>query len=377
MSVIDTIQFHTPYFHVSEGSSLLEKTNEYIDRHSGEVVKSRTRYYNGLDFTVEIKDFLGTESLTFRTSVPKYLYGTQLKNYNNRDFEKFFWKVTTDLDGIGIELLDWSTVYISRLDFAKNIRVDQDIKIISGYLREFSPRYLKINTYNHTGVLWHNSRFEVCFYDKVLDIYRNELKFVDQTDRKNFRENWKYKNDIARFEVRLKRKKKIEEAFSRSDIFILSEPIEDRAGAIIEGAFDNVTKQHVDIMAISKELVDYTRQIKELFPRRSIDKILGGIAVYFLYHIMSVHKDILSGVLSDAGYSPRQIRRINEKVRELRGLNFMDRERCEKDEIYQEISGKIREDFQELEMTPSEYRPSYLDKAELKKEQYGIENILN
>lgn len=247
--MIDTISLLSQNFKLLRGNKF--QVQQTIDE-NGELKKEKM-YLNlaqaQLSVTKHKEDYL-----SFKTSLPKALYKTSLYEVTENDFNKAKEFIKETLFEAKVET-KFDDLKLNRIDICKNIKVENNI---ADYLFELNKHHYSRTdktSFKNETLLFFNKTREVTFYNKIKEIKDKEYKNIEVFDLvKDKKEN------ILRFEVRLKKKDIIFKNFQSNnlkDTFVFSKTnniLVNEFGKLIR--VDN-TKQQIDF--------DYEKKLIEIY----------------------------------------------------------------------------------------------------------------
>jgi hypothetical protein len=213
--MLDTVRMFTSDFDIDKKNSKIE-VGQKIDYSTGEV-KSEKMYCNLKNFSIDIKrdEKRLTDNLYFQTSLPKLLYKTSLFEITENDIDRSIDEIQKTLNSAGV-IIDKNNLNdfkISRVDFCKNIQVDNNITDYLLYLDNFYfSRRLKTEIKKET-VLYKNKSQQLTFYNKIKEILdtvkeKSILKLVENKDQ-----------NILRVESRLLKKRVVSQELKANKDF--------------------------------------------------------------------------------------------------------------------------------------------------------------
>lgn len=173
--------------------------------------------------------------LTIEFSVPKLMFGNNIEELQQKDFDAVTSKLQIILHDMGIEisLINIYNADILTIHYAKNIILTdgstpfhfiQKIKetAMSGRLDSNQTDY------RNSGhcFKWHCNAYEVVFYDKIFDLYqmkKSTKRAIDPVNFLNLKQIEKLRSghkkfEILRMEVRLNKRAKIKQLFAKLNI---------------------------------------------------------------------------------------------------------------------------------------------------------------
>jgi hypothetical protein len=158
--------------------------------------------------------------LRIELSLPKLFFGNNVQELQYKDFRPCTHKLAEILAGMGVETTDdaLANAPVSAIHYSKNI------PLTSGYtphyfinkIRQANVR-LSLDTnqthYRNDGhsYRWHCKSYEVIFYDKMRDLYKERPRSLVAKSRPK-------KLEILRMEVRLNKRQKIKQLFNALNI---------------------------------------------------------------------------------------------------------------------------------------------------------------
>lgn len=191
--MLDTIRVHTHEYKLLASNHFLTKT---VTDSNGEVQSAKS-YLNYPHLKIELPQ---EGLLTVETSLPKLLYGTNLFECKEEDYERAVGKIRERLTEAGVSVgSDFSDFKLSRVDFCRNLQVDSHPMDYLIALSTFAyPRAVK-REIAHETLSFRNGNRELELYNKVREIRETEK------DPKILRLVKDREEDILRVESRLKR----------------------------------------------------------------------------------------------------------------------------------------------------------------------------
>lgn len=258
--MIDTISLLSQNFKLLPGNKF--QIQQTIDE-NGEL-KKKKMYLNlaqaQLSVTKHKEDYL-----TFKTSLPKALYKTSLYEVTENDFNKAKEFIQETLFESKVET-KFDDLKLNRIDICKNIKVENNIADYLFELNKYHSSRTDKTSFKNETLLFFNKTREITFYNKIREIKDKEFKNIEVFDLvKDHKEN------ILRFEVRLKKKDIIFKKFQSNNLkdnFIFS-----KTNNILVNEFGKLIK--VDK---TKQQIDFNYE-KELIENYYMNK--KDIATYF------------------------------------------------------------------------------------------------
>ena len=246
--MIDTISLLSQNFKLLRGNKF--QIQQTIDE-NGELKKEKM-YLNlaqaQLSVTKHKEDYL-----SFKTSLPKALYKTSLYEVTENDFNKAKEFINETLFEAKVET-KFDDLKLNRIDLCRNIEVENNT---ADYLFEINKHHYSRTdktSFKNETLLFFNKTREITFYNKIKEIKDKEYKNIEVFDLvKDKKEN------ILRFEIRLKKKDIIFKNFQSNnlkDTFVFSKTnniLVNEFGKLIR--VDN-TKQQIDF-DYEKKLIEF------------------------------------------------------------------------------------------------------------------------
>lgn len=192
-------------------------------------------YKPALTLSHRVNPFGGQQILLrVELSLPKIFYGNNFDELRSKDFPGLIKKICEVLKTMGIAITPakLSKASISSVHYSKNIALT-DGSTPYFFINKIKEANLKISLdtnqtdYRNDGhsFKWHSNSFEVVFYDKVRDLEKARLSSKRAIEKDNEvqldifkRAEKKKKLEILRMEVRLNKRTKIKQIFSKLEI---------------------------------------------------------------------------------------------------------------------------------------------------------------
>jgi hypothetical protein len=172
-----------------ESINIKQYTN--IDNETGEIHNTYIIYDKAISY---IKYNDRSKKLFISLSIPKLIYGNNIKEIDEKDIQEFFNTIHTrsnELFNISINNEEWK---ISDLEVSKNFRLDSQKKVTE-YINKLSnikmPRKTTIK-YNSESVYYKNKSQIIKFYDKLQELRKQKDISTDLL---------KQAENILRFEI--------------------------------------------------------------------------------------------------------------------------------------------------------------------------------
>lgn len=245
-------------------------------------------------------DRFGKRDLRIEFSAPKLIFGNNLTELTNSDFDKIINKLYTFLFANRLCFISKSALAnaeVSAIHFSKNIELDYGL-YPQMFLKELSKcnvsKKLEINQvdFRNGGKLlkYRCNYCEYAFYDKLADLKGNAKK-SDEVDKYiqptlfSFIEK-SITKQILRFEVRLNKKTKIKQVLESVgvEVNLSFNKIFDSeiAKKVLIDSYDSITKGYLPILDTNTEVEKYISDFALNNPRASINKL----AMSFGYSIL-------------------------------------------------------------------------------------------
>jgi len=191
----------------------IRQNNEFLGNVSYDLEKA---FYNTDKINMTIKAINNTNYLIVNFSIPKFLYGNNVSEFQADDFEKLFYEINREITMSGI-FANFETANISRLDFCSNIKTDYSFSVYKGLFSYIQSSRLKKVEYDGETFYWRNKSRELKIYDKVKDVEKKEgitldynlMRFEksllkkhthkDLIQLKDLKDNDKIKDSIVRY----------------------------------------------------------------------------------------------------------------------------------------------------------------------------------
>lgn len=205
--MVDTIRAYTRDFKLLAGNRFRTKT---ITSPEGEV-ESVKPFLNFPHLKIEVPQ---EGLLTVETSVPKLLYGTNLFECKEEDYERTVRKIREHLKEAGVSVSkDFSDFKLARVDFCRNLQVDSHPMDYLIALSTFAyPRAAK-REIAHETLSFRNTNRELELYNKV-----KEVKEQAKRDPELLKLVKDRPEDILRVESRLKRPRVVKKLLRRDTL---------------------------------------------------------------------------------------------------------------------------------------------------------------
>ncbi|HNZ27176.1 MAG TPA: hypothetical protein PLG34_10680 [Spirochaetota bacterium] len=186
--------------------------------------------YNCDVFSLDIKRYRNQLYCFIYLSIPKFLYGNNLKSVSVKEFKECLKRLNTKLNSIGIIVDNIFESELTRLDIFKNIELEKEF---NNYFSIFENISLNRNSltviHKNNYTLFRTSGKHICFYDKIKESILNKFN-IDVNSK------------LARIEIRLFKSKnvyKITGFKNVGDIINNYEKLEVFYNKIIESMFPN------------------------------------------------------------------------------------------------------------------------------------------
>ncbi|SDN33948.1 hypothetical protein SAMN04487897_102562 [Paenibacillus sp. yr247] len=168
--MFDTIKLKANNIYIEDSifEKLVDKVEDttYFDRVTGEL---NTVYKLKDEKIPYLVYYTNSRILTLQVSIPKFLFGNNIKMVAQNDISDFFTKLNNHLLTllhINVVPADWTIT--SRLDVSWNFQVGTNV---SDYIMQLAKRkmpYKNTNVYNHNEtVIFENKSSRIMFYDKM------------------------------------------------------------------------------------------------------------------------------------------------------------------------------------------------------------------
>ncbi|CKE81891.1 phage/plasmid replication protein%2C gene II/X family [Streptococcus pneumoniae] len=161
------IELHPEQLEGAKSFTYINDEGEYITKIS--LKKGRISY----------KYYLQKQILEIELSIPKLMYGTNIKMIKESDIQSFWIQLHNILCqdlGISIDTEQWK---VKRVDISYNFKVDNVRMWIAEISKKDISRRTKITYNRNETVIFKNKSSSICFYDKEKEcIYKKESKEV-------------------------------------------------------------------------------------------------------------------------------------------------------------------------------------------------------
>ncbi len=179
--MLDTLKLSLTDYSVNDSCALIVqpsaidmRTGEALSNHplwrqGSQIVEGAKAYFNDERFNVSIVPISHQEpdamSCTVQFSVPKVANGSNYHPLQPREAREAVQQVERDLKRIGI-CTNIESARVSRLDTFKNVVAEEPFACYHPMFSLLSGRRMQKRDYG-TTFLWHNTRQEICIYDKL------------------------------------------------------------------------------------------------------------------------------------------------------------------------------------------------------------------
>lgn len=203
--MIDTVLLFSPEYKMNRENKF--EKQEITDLSTGKTKREKI-FCNSIEkVNIGIKEnFEGQSCLYVQSSLPKLLYENSLHEVKENDYEQIKGILENKLKESGVSLSEkgLDSFQLSRIDFCRNIQVNNSIPDYLLTFKNFSLSHKLKSQYKSETLTYYNKSHELSFYNKVKETYDNE---------KDKQKKMKYVNlnqDILRIESRLKKKNVIQ-----------------------------------------------------------------------------------------------------------------------------------------------------------------------
>jgi len=199
--MIDTIRLFTKDFDLNSKNKFVLAQSVALE--SGAILSEKT-FCNTEHCQMDIKQ---DGALYFKTSLPKLIYGTSLKEVQERDFDKCLAGMNKELDlaGVNIDKHSLENFRVSRLDYCRNVQVDYAIQDYISLFNTCSYGRRSRSNWSHETVTFFNGAQEFTVYNKIKELKQDKHAGKWQAKAQTMQEN------ILRFESRLKGSRSVEQ----------------------------------------------------------------------------------------------------------------------------------------------------------------------
>jgi len=208
--MIDTIKMFTTEFKLMNNNKFVhQQTSNYS---TGELTGEKL-FCNLPHFNIDIKT-TDKKILFIQTSLPKLIYRTSLYEIKEQDTEKAIKAIEQQLkmSGVSISNNSLNDFDLSRLDFCKNIQVENNIIDYLLYFNKFYySKRMKTELKSET-VTYRNKSQQLTFYNKIKEIQDTEK------DKEIIELVQDLPQDILRIESRLLKKRTIEQELKKNNV---------------------------------------------------------------------------------------------------------------------------------------------------------------
>lgn len=240
--------------------------------------------------------------LRVKTSLPKLVFGTSLREVGERDYRQAIRLLDAELDRIGAEVVGGAAgMTLHRLDYCRNLVMQGDVADSIAAVAGFGMARRTARQYGFETISQTNRSRQLTIYDKVAEILAN--KKTPDAEREQLQTA---RHNVLRVECRLMRLKPMEKELHMARPRLRDVWSREESRRVLCGEFDRLTAgdEKAESILSAAEVIDFLAQHR----RGAFPLLLQQLGARDFLGLFDHDFSLIRRMMKDAGMSERTVR---------------------------------------------------------------------